>query len=298
MRGAADLRRAMECSAMQASYGSVEGAKRRLRSAPLRSLSIWCFIIQARAGLFLLDQKWSYPGGFDDAKKSRRATVLGAWLRDNMLALGPTFIKIGQLFSARSDLLAPEVVNELSKLQDRVPSFRPGEGGRAVRLRVLRVPVLAWVRALRMSALGQSTVCFAISYPRSSHLCASELARKIVERELGGRIEDLFASFDAQPIAAASLGQARRGCWTFQRLKQDRLGCENSHFNASFHCNGSLICKKSTYVDDFTALLRVATLTPTRSRSLPTRTALTPPTLSQRHCRCTALASSRARTWW
>lgn len=41
------------------------------------------------------------------------------------MALGPTFIKIGQLFSTRSDLLSLEFVEELSKLQDRVPAFDP-----------------------------------------------------------------------------------------------------------------------------------------------------------------------------
>ncbi len=37
--------------------------------------------------------------------------------------IGPTFIKIGQILSTRPDLLAPDYIKELEKLQDRVPAF-------------------------------------------------------------------------------------------------------------------------------------------------------------------------------
>lgn len=42
------------------------------------------------------------------------------------IELGPTFIKLGQLLSTRPDLLPPDFVAELDKLQDTVPPF-PGE---------------------------------------------------------------------------------------------------------------------------------------------------------------------------
>ena len=45
--------------------------------------------------------------------------------------LGPTFIKLGQLLSTRSDLLPAAYVTELSRLQDRVAPF-PFEDARRI----------------------------------------------------------------------------------------------------------------------------------------------------------------------
>jgi ubiquinone biosynthesis protein len=73
--------------------------------------------------------------------------------------LGPTFIKFGQIVSTRPDLLPPDFITELSRLQDSVPP-EPWE------------PIKA-----------------------------------CIEEELGQPIEQIFATFDPQPIAAASLGQ-------------------------------------------------------------------------------------------
>jgi ubiquinone biosynthesis protein len=74
--------------------------------------------------------------------------------------LGPTFIKLGQLLSTRSDIVPADFLHELSKLQDAAPPIPP------------------------------LTV------------------RSLIESELGARPEDLFASFDADPLASASIGQA------------------------------------------------------------------------------------------
>ncbi|HMO57211.1 MAG TPA: AarF/ABC1/UbiB kinase family protein [Roseiflexaceae bacterium] len=74
--------------------------------------------------------------------------------------LGVTFIKLGQILSTRPDVLPPEYIAELARLQDAVPP-----------------------------------VAF------------SEIAA-VVEAELGGPLETIFATFDQAPRAAASVGQA------------------------------------------------------------------------------------------
>src|SRR6188508_1178482 len=44
-------------------------------------------------------------------------------LADDLEALGPTFVKVGQLLSTRADLLPPETLRSLSRLQDDVTPF-------------------------------------------------------------------------------------------------------------------------------------------------------------------------------
>lgn len=46
-------------------------------------------------------------------------------LRRALEALGPIFVKFGQVLSTRRDLIPPDIAEELAKLQDRVPPF-PG----------------------------------------------------------------------------------------------------------------------------------------------------------------------------
>ncbi|KAJ1277195.1 hypothetical protein BS78_05G276300 [Paspalum vaginatum] len=90
-----------------------------------RSMDIWSFVLSFRLRVLFDNAKWAYPGGFSEEKQKARRQKTASWLREQVLQLGPTFIKLGQLSSTRSDLFPREFVDELAKLQDRVPAFSP-----------------------------------------------------------------------------------------------------------------------------------------------------------------------------
>ena len=92
-------------------------------SRPRRFLDIWTFVWLLLASLWLNSKRWSYLSGYTESRQAARRSAQAIWIRDTLLDLGPTFIKVGQLFSTRADLFPSEYVEELSKLQDRVPAF-------------------------------------------------------------------------------------------------------------------------------------------------------------------------------
>ena len=75
---------------------------------------------------------------------SRRPHSGGGWIRARgerlrlaLEALGPIFVKFGQMLSTRRDLLPQDIADELAKLQDQVPPFpsqrRPQDTGADLR---------------------------------------------------------------------------------------------------------------------------------------------------------------------
>ena len=80
-------------------------------------------------------------------------------LRLALEALGPIFVKFGQILSTRRDLLAPDIAEELAKLQDQVPPF------------------------------------------------PAEEAVALLEQVYGRSVDEVFAHFEREPVASASVAQ-------------------------------------------------------------------------------------------
>ena len=87
--------------------------------------------------------------------------LLAVNLREALVELGPTFVKLGQLLSTRTDILPPVFIEELEKLQDKVDP-------------------ISW----------------------------AEL-KQVLDQEMGA-IDNIFADFNPEPLAAASIGQVHR----------------------------------------------------------------------------------------
>jgi ubiquinone biosynthesis protein len=77
----------------------------------------WFVLLYASRRLTLV-----FAGNREERRKAV-AALRGRTLRRAMTALGATFVKLGQVLSTRPDLLEPETIAELRKLQDRLPAF-------------------------------------------------------------------------------------------------------------------------------------------------------------------------------
>ena len=89
----------------------------------LRALCIWRSVLTLLLLLWWDAQSWSYPGGANAELRAQRQRQRAHWLTAELLRLGSAFIKLGQLLSARPDILPAGWVAELAALQDSVPAF-------------------------------------------------------------------------------------------------------------------------------------------------------------------------------
>jgi ubiquinone biosynthesis protein len=78
-------------------------------------------------------------------------------LRLALEALGPIFVKFGQILSTRRDLLPADIADELAKLQDQVPPF-PGDDAVAAIEHALGKPITAIFQSFDRTALASASV--------------------------------------------------------------------------------------------------------------------------------------------
>ncbi len=88
-----------------------------------RALRIWKTLLSLLFCLWLDSKKWTYFKGYNVKRRERRQVLRAKWLTKELIGLGSAFIKLGQLLSARADVIPASWVNELTSLQDRVPPF-------------------------------------------------------------------------------------------------------------------------------------------------------------------------------
>ncbi|XP_022746300.1 uncharacterized protein LOC111296321 isoform X2 [Durio zibethinus] len=63
------------------------------------------------------------PGSAKGIDENLSQYNFGMVLKETMLSLGPTFIKVGQSLSTRPDIIGPEISKALSELHDQIPPF-------------------------------------------------------------------------------------------------------------------------------------------------------------------------------
>ena len=88
-----------------------------------RAIRIWIILFGLIFYLWFDSKKCTYLKGYNARRRERRNTLRAKWLTKELVNLGSAFIKLGQLLSARADVIPSAWVNELTTLQDRVPPF-------------------------------------------------------------------------------------------------------------------------------------------------------------------------------
>ncbi|KAH7673964.1 Cadmium-transporting ATPase protein [Dioscorea alata] len=143
----------------------------------LRALEILTGLGTFAFQLFL-DQR----GGFLQQRMRMRAVEL----RGILTRLGPTFVKIGQGLSTRPDICPPEFLEELSELQDALPTFPDAEAFSCIE-KELELPLESIFSAISPSPIAAASLgqVYKARLKYSGQVVAVKVQRPRIEEAIG-----------------------------------------------------------------------------------------------------------------
>lgn len=96
-------------------------SKRGGSSALRRNAEVWKFAL--KCVVRSLKPRSMRKKGASDEEIEQAQIEAATFIRDGLVELGPTFVKLGQVISTRSDILPKAFIDVLKTLQDDVPAF-------------------------------------------------------------------------------------------------------------------------------------------------------------------------------
>ncbi|EEF38600.1 Ubiquinone biosynthesis protein coq-8, putative [Ricinus communis] len=172
--------RAMARAANSSAY-SPELLASKYGSKPIEVLRRTLEILTALSSFALklyLDQR----NGVFNINKKLRATEL----RRIFTRLGPTFVKLGQGLSTRPDICPPEYLEELSELQDALPTF-PDEEAFSCIEKELGLPLDSIFSSISPSPIAAASLgqVYKAQLKSSGHIVAVKVQRPGIEEAIG-----------------------------------------------------------------------------------------------------------------
>jgi aarF domain-containing kinase len=161
-------------------------------------------------------------------------------LRTILTRLGPTFVKIGQGLSTRPDLCPPEYLEELSELQDSLPTF-PDEEAFACIERELGFPLDSIYSTISPSPIAAASLgqVYKARLKYSGQLVAVKVQRPGIEDIIGldfyllrglGYLINKYVDFISSDVVALMDEFARR---VYQEL---------NYVQVQFYCSFEPFC--------------------------------------------------------
>uniref|UniRef100_A0A1D1YUA7 Uncharacterized protein sll0005 n=1 Tax=Anthurium amnicola TaxID=1678845 RepID=A0A1D1YUA7_9ARAE len=89
----------------------------------VRVLEVFSSFVTAAIKMKASRSKFDSDRADKDDNREASHYYMGQLLKESILNLGPTFIKVGQSLSTRPDIIGSEIAKALSELYDKVPSF-------------------------------------------------------------------------------------------------------------------------------------------------------------------------------